>query len=156
AAERVGVISVDAAGGAQPATGTASPQGETRAIVALSLDDAVRLALERNLDIAVQRLTPQTYDFSLAAVYATYKPAVTSLLASQAATNPATTSLAGGLQAGSGVDVTQATYNAGIGQNLPKGGGTYGVFINNNRQTTTNRTTLFNPVYNANWSAQYT
>jgi outer membrane protein TolC len=157
AAERVGVVSVDSPGaGAQPATGTASSQGETRAIVALSLDDAVRLALERNLDIAVQRLNPQTYDFSLAAVYATYKPAVTSLLSSQAATNPATTSLAGGSQAGSGVDVTQATYNAGIGQNLPKGGGTYGVFINNNRQTTTNRTTLFNPVYNANWSAQYT
>ena len=150
AAERVGA-NVDRA---LPQS-VATSQADAQPSVALSMDDAVRLALERNLDIAVQRLTPQTYDFSLAGIYATYKPTVSSLLSSQGATNPATTSIAGGL-AGAGVDVTVDAFNAGIGQNIPKGGGSYAVFINNNRQTTTNTTFLYNPVYNANWSAQYT
>ena len=44
----------------------------------LRIDDAVARALERNLDIAVERLNPQTFDFSLAALYATYRPALTS------------------------------------------------------------------------------
>src|SRR5262245_28048520 len=34
----------------------------------LTLDGAVERALDRNLDLAVERLTPQTYDFSLAAL----------------------------------------------------------------------------------------
>ena len=44
----------------------------------LSLDDAIKLALDRNLDIAVQRLNPQTFDFSLASLQAVYKPTLTS------------------------------------------------------------------------------
>src|SRR5207247_551384 len=115
AAERVGA-NVDRA---LPQS-VATSQADAQPSVALSMDDAVRLALERNLDIAVQRLTPQTYDFSLAGIYATYKPTVSSLLSSQGATNPATTSIAGGL-AGAGVDVTVDAFNAGIGQNIPKG-----------------------------------
>ena len=40
--------------------------------VELTLDNAVERALDRNLDLAVERLNPQTYDFSLAALDATY------------------------------------------------------------------------------------
>jgi hypothetical protein len=32
----------------------------------LGLDEAVQLALDRNLDIKVERLTPQLFDYSLA------------------------------------------------------------------------------------------
>ena len=38
----------------------------------------VERALERNLDIAVERLNPQTFDFSLAALDANYRPTFTS------------------------------------------------------------------------------
>jgi outer membrane protein TolC len=154
AAERAGVIGESASAAARGAP--RAQEGPARATVAISLDDAVKLALERNLDIAVQRLNPQTYDFSLAGLFAAYKPTVVSQLASQGATNPAFTTIAGGQQAGAGVDVTLDTYNGGIAQNINKGGGSYLVLLNNNRQTTTNRTVLFNPVYNTNWSAQYT
>ena len=44
----------------------------------LSLDDAVKLALEHNLDIQVERLNPQTYDYSLAALQSTFQPSFTS------------------------------------------------------------------------------
>src|SRR5713226_5862364 len=42
----------------------------------LTLDDAVKLALERNLDIAVQRSNPEAFDLELASLKATYLPTV--------------------------------------------------------------------------------
>ena len=44
----------------------------------LTLADAVQRALERNLDISVERLNPQTFDFSIAALQANYRPNFTS------------------------------------------------------------------------------
>src|SRR6185503_10675874 len=55
---------------------TNPPQPGVR--VELTLDDAVKRALERNLDIAVERLNPQTYDFALAGLAANYRPTLTS------------------------------------------------------------------------------
>src|SRR5881392_1013757 len=68
AAERAGAPQTTAPA-AKAATGAAAPG------LALSLDDAIRLALDRNLDIAVQRLNPQTFDYSVASLVAFYKPA---------------------------------------------------------------------------------
>src|SRR4029453_12635188 len=42
--------------------------------VEVALEGAVERALDLNLDLAVERLTPQTYGFSLAALDATYHP----------------------------------------------------------------------------------
>ena len=44
----------------------------------LTLDDAIKLALDRNLDIAVQRLNPETFDYSIAGLQAIYKPTLIS------------------------------------------------------------------------------
>ena len=61
AAQRAGVDRADRGG--PVAAGQPAGQGD-RPTVQLTLDDAVKLALERNLDIAVQRLNPQTFDYS--------------------------------------------------------------------------------------------
>ena len=45
-----------------------APAGAVRPVVRLTLDDAVKFALERNLDIAVQRLNPQINDIAIASV----------------------------------------------------------------------------------------
>ena len=42
--------------------------------LALTLDDAVKLALERNLDIVVQRLNPQLQDIAMASAQASTTP----------------------------------------------------------------------------------
>ena len=39
---------------------------------------------------------------------------------------------------------------------VPWGGGSFTVALNNNRQTTTNATALYNPQFNTNWSGTYT
>jgi outer membrane protein TolC len=126
-----------------------------RPVVALTLDDAVRLALERNLDIAVQRLNPQTYDFSLAGLRATYMPTVTSTLNLQSVTNPSTQTISGAA-AGTGIVNDTTTFNGGISQNIPWFGGSFTLQLNNDKRETTSLTALFNPVFNTNWSAQLT
>jgi outer membrane protein TolC len=130
----------------------ASAQDQT---TALSLDDAVRLALERNLDIRVERLTPQLFDYSLAGLQSIYEPVFTSQIATQSTVTPSTSTIAGAAAA-SGITQGLSTFNAGLTQNLRWGGGGLTVLANNNRQTTTSRTTLFNPTYNTNYSVQYT
>src|SRR6478609_8597920 len=53
---------------------TAAPQAsEPGATLRLTVDDAIKLALDRNLDIAVQRLNPQTFDYSIAGLQSFYK-----------------------------------------------------------------------------------
>jgi outer membrane protein TolC len=126
-----------------------------RPVVQLSLEDAIRLALDRNLDISVQRLNPQTFDFSLAGLRATYRPTLTSTVAQQSNTNPSTQTIQGAA-AGTGITQGQATYNAGLAQNIRWGGGSFALSLNNNRQTTTSPTALFDPAFNTNWAATYT
>jgi outer membrane protein TolC len=142
----------------QPSVGDSQPTqvvSPARATVSLTLDDAVRFALERNLDIAVQRLNPQISDISYASIRSVYHPSLTSTLASQSTTNPSTTTISGSTQAGAPVDATLSTFNGGIAQSVPWGGGSFAVTLNNNRSTTTNLTNFFNPRYDTNWSGSF-
>ena len=54
----------------------------------LTVDDAVARALDRNLDIAVQRLVPQVFDLNLAEQLAFYRPTLSSTFSSTASTTP--------------------------------------------------------------------
>lgn len=144
--------------GAPAGTSAASPtagQGDARPQLALTLDDAVKLALDRNLDIAVQRLNPSTFDYSIANLSSAYRPTLTSTVSRQSTTNPSTQTISGAA-AGTGIENLVNTYNGGVAQNIRWGGGSVAVTLNNNKQSTTSLTALFNPAYNTNWSAQYT
>ncbi len=128
---------------------TAPPPPGTN--VDLTLDEATTRALERNLDIAVERLNPQTFDFSIAALDASYLPTFTSNvgLRSQSQFPRSQT-------AGADMLVTETfTGNSGIAQNVKWGGGSFAVTFNNNRQKQTDLFATRNPVLNANLNAIY-
>ena len=150
AAERIGAGQIASGDPLQ------TPAQGSGAVVRLSLDDAVKLALDRNLDIAVQRLNPQTFDFSIAALQANYKPALTSQLATNSVLNPPTNTLQGVPGGEKGITNSTTTGNGGITQNLRWGGGGYALTLNNNRQTTNSTTSTLNPAFNTTYSAQYT
>jgi len=141
--------------GGQPANVPQPAAGDSRPVVRLTLDDAVKFALDRNLDISVQRLNPQINDIAYASIRAIYHPSLISTLATQSQTNPANTTLAGGAQAGAPVVAGVSTYNGGVSQNVPWGGGSYALTLNNNKQTTTSLNVLYNPTFNTNWSASF-
>jgi outer membrane protein len=128
---------------------------QARPKVSLTLEDAVKFALERNLDIAVQRLNPEINDIAIASIRSVYHTSLTSTLGTQATTNPTTSTLSGGQTQGAGVDTTLNTFNGGVAQSVPWGGGSFSVTLNNNRQTTSSLNTLYNPTFNTNWSGAY-
>jgi outer membrane protein TolC len=112
----------------------------------LSLDDAVKLALEHNLDIQVERLNPQTFDFSIAALDASFRPNFTSTFTnsnqvtlpnSQLTTNAAS------------IETGNVLWNTGIAQSLKWGGSSYAIGFNNRRTDSSNQFTTRNPSYNS-------
>jgi outer membrane protein len=128
---------------------TVPPQPGTR--VELTLDDAVQRALERNLDIAVERLNPQTYDYTLAGLAANYRPTFNSNFGLRSQTSFSRSQTAGG-----DVLVTDTmTGNSGVSQAVKWGGGSFAVAWNNNRQAQSDLFATRNPVLNTTFSAAY-
>ena len=120
--------------------------------VDLTLEDAIARALERNLDLVVQRLNPLVFDLSLAQQLAFYRPTVNANVSNSSRTTPASTQLDGGQT----VISDTATVNGGLDQAVQWGGGNYTVNWNNNRSASTNAFASFNPSYRATVQASYT
>ena len=123
----------------------------------LSLDDAIERALDRNLDIAVQRINPLVQDLGIASANAAFLPLFQSGFGLNRATTPTRTQLDGGRLGGSSAVITdRGNYDVGIGQQLKWGGGQYDVGWDSNRLESTSRFSSFNPSYGANMSLGYT
>jgi len=120
--------------------------------VDLTLQEATTRALERNLELAVERLNPQTFDLNIARIRAAYRPTATSQFGQRAVVQPPTNQLNGG----NIVQNDTTTYNAGIAQSLPWGGGTVQFLFNNNKQVTSNIFANFNPTFTSNFNFQMT
>ena len=118
----------------------------------LTLDDAIQRALDRNLDIAVERINPQVFDLTLAQQEAFYQPIFGFNVDATSRTNPSATQLDGG-------DVTETdTTNLDVTLSRPVrwGGGALSVGFGNNRQSTTNAFSSFNPSFRSVFASQYT
>ena len=119
--------------------------------VNLTLDEATARALERNLDIAVERLNPQTFDFAVAALNATYLPTFQSNFGMRSQSQ-----FPRSQTAGADMLVTETlTGNSGIAQNVKWGGGSLSLNFNNNRQKQSDLFATRNPVLNTNFNALY-
>lgn len=119
--------------------------------VALTADEAVARALERNVTLSQQRLTPQTFDYALAATYAFYRPNLNSTVSTQSATTLARQTIEGGVRTNSDT----AIWNAGVAQNMRWQGGSYQVNWNNNRIASNQNNNIYNPAYSAGFQAIY-
>jgi outer membrane protein TolC len=96
----------------------------------LSVDEAVRLALEQNLSLQVQRLNPQIQDLNTDQVRTAWTPTISSTISDNSSTNPVSSFL-------SGASSQLVTKNLGVtvqeNQFLPWGGGNYNVTWANGR-----------------------
>src|SRR4051812_9923232 len=119
---------------------------------AIALEEAVTLALEKNLDIQVAKLDPQAADFLVAGVRNTYRPSFNSTLGLRDAYALPTSTLNGGTKVNNGT----RTYNFGLAQTVSKFGGSYTVNWTNSRVETSNSFSTFNPSFQTNLIAAYT
>jgi outer membrane protein len=129
---------------------------DTRPRVPLTLEDAVKRALENNLDIAVQRIDQQTYDVSIASLRSVYSPTINSMVSTETQKTAATSTISGATSTGATISSDTAIFGAGISQQVPWRGGSFSLGMNNLRRSTNSLNATFNPQYNGSVNAQYT
>jgi outer membrane protein len=117
----------------------------------IRMADVVALALDKNLDIAVERLNPQSVDLQIAAIKNQYQPVANSAIGQRAQMRLPNSLLNGGQR----VNNDTTTYNFGITQDVRKYGGTYTVQFNNSRVETTDAFSNFNPSYTTGLTFSY-
>ena len=118
----------------------------------ISIDEAVALALENNLDLQVDRIAPQIRDLNVAEARTGYTPVFRTNIDWNDQTQPPASLLAGNA---SQIVGNNSSYDFGFG-GLNQWGGNYNVAFNNARATTNNIFTNFNPQLASNVSASYT
>jgi outer membrane protein TolC len=120
--------------------------------VPMTLDEAVKHAIDNNLELAVERLNPQTFDLTLASLRAAYKPVATSSIGRRDNVRPPTSLLNPGSP-----NVSTTTYNSGITQNMQWGGGVASLTFNNNTVASPNDLLAqFDPQFNSSYLFAYT
>ena len=139
-------------GQAQPAPAqqrSLEERAEARPVIQLTVEQAVKMALENNIELSIERLNPALQDLSLAQTAGAYRPTLNSTL--NASSNmPLPTSLLNG-----GVKVTNETANANVGvvQTLPWFGTNYTAAFNNSRTNTTSTFATLNPQFTTQLTA---
>ncbi|MEW6321346.1 MAG: TolC family protein [Acidobacteriota bacterium] len=136
---------------AQTAVGQAPApaQGPTRR---LSIDEAVALALEQNLDLQVERINPQVQDFAIAVARSGWVPTVQTSLNNRTTDSPPDSFLSGA----TGV-LTDKRFASSVGvQQLLPWGGSYTASWDSGRFETNNNFSSFNPRLSSNVSLNYT
>ena len=122
-------------------------RAQDRPILDLTVDDAVKRALENNADIAVEKYNPQSSLESIRSAEGYYDPYLYGSLNKNRSTNPQSNAFAGGDKVTNTTDI----WNFGLSQALPTGG-VFSLGFNNNKQDTNSVFTTFNPTYNSSLS----
>jgi outer membrane protein TolC len=135
----------------QAAASQAAAQAPPDITRPLSIDEAVKLALEQNLGIQIQRIDPQISDVGVAQAKSFWSPQLNSAFSRQSQSQASTNSLAGGQTVDNGNFQSQV----GVNQQLPWGG-FYSATWNSQRFTSTSLIQNFKPLLSSNIFAQFT
>ncbi len=119
--------------------------------IQLTLQQAIEMALENNLDVVVSRLDTQVQAEGVASARGVYRPSVSAGFNNLDSRSPAQSQLIGANVLSS----TRTNYSLAWNQELATGGN-YNVSWENLRQTTNSAFSGFNPLYDAAVSAQVT
>jgi outer membrane protein len=145
-------VSVSGQGVSGGGTGQ-SPDGQSGSqTMKLSVDDAVAMALEQNLNLQVERVNPQVQEMSIASARAAWTPNLTSGFSDGSSNQPN-----GNIFSGTTTTQTNDNFQFSLGasQQLPWGAN-YSVSWNNARSKSNLLGNFTNPSLTANLSASYT
>ncbi|MGE5838217.1 MAG: TolC family protein [Acidobacteriota bacterium] len=128
------------------------PEVPGTTLLDLTLEQALQMALDKNLGLQAARMNPQIADYSLQSARAAFLPRYTTLYRINNATTPSTSRITGV------TNVTNNTqnFNATYAQLLPWHGGNLSANFTNSRAGTNNLDATLNPSFNAGLSFTYT
>ena len=128
----------------QPGTNTAT-------LREIRMEEAVSLALEKNLDIQVAKLEPQSVDFLIAGFTNQFYPVVASTVGQRDLFQLPTRTINGGTR----VSQATTTYNASISQEMKWFGGQYTLAWSNQRIASSDALATRNPLFTTGVTATY-
>jgi outer membrane protein TolC len=133
-----------------PAVEPPAAQEQTGPVRRLSVEEAVAMALEYNLGLRADQISPQIQDLNVASARAAFTPSLFSTVRTTSNQSPPDSFLAGAAET-----ITDERFNSSVGvqQNLPWGGGNYQVSWSGARRETT-AFTSFNPQLSSGLNAQ--
>ena len=130
---------------------------QARRVFDLTVDDAIERALDRNLDIAVERLNPQLRDMSVAEANSAFMPNLSSSFDVGHSLRPSQSQLDGtGQLTRRAIDSERGNAVLGLEQSVRWYGGRYSIDWNNARTETNNVFFSYNPSYTSNVALSYT
>ena len=132
------------------ATAQNAAQQSTEIVRRLTMDEAVKLALEQNLGIRIQRIDPQIQDVGVMQAKSFWAPSLISGVSKQSQSQQATSALSGGATS---IENSSFGTQAGINQQLPWGA-SYSATWNSSRFSTTNLFNNFFPQLNSTLNLQ--
>src|SRR5690606_24653612 len=132
--------------------GTPSVTQPTGPTMNLTEEEAVSRAIERNLTLVSERITPQTWDFTLAATRAAYAPTINSSVSNQNANTPVSNVFEGSARTTS----TNQAWSGGMSKQMWRGGGNYSINWTNSRNETSSSNSTCNPCFNSGLQASFT
>lgn len=118
----------------------------------LTLDQAIQIALDHNLNLQSAKLNPLIQDYSLVSARAAFRPSITGSFSNNHSSNPVTSSLDG---AKTTVTNISQSYRTGLSERLPWYGGQLSLSFNNGRSSTNNVNSIRNPTFSSSFSANY-
>jgi hypothetical protein len=136
----------------QPAPSPIGPILQTGPTVNLTEQEAVARATEKNLTLISGRITPQTWDYTMAATRATYAFNLTSSLANNNANTPTSNIFEGGAS----TTTQQQSWSGGLNKQMWYGGGNYTLQWTNSRTETSSSNSTCNPCFNAGLQRVFT
>jgi outer membrane protein TolC len=118
----------------------------------LTIEDAVQRAREKNIDIAVAKITPRLTDFTIAGLEANYRLNLTAATNSQKSSRFPTSTI-------QGISTITPTYSegwsSGLAKNMWWGGGSWQLSFTNTRTNQQATNAIRNPTFQSGLSATY-
>ncbi|HEX5890092.1 MAG TPA: TolC family protein [Pyrinomonadaceae bacterium] len=123
--------------------------------VPLSLNDAIKRALENNNEIEVARDDVRFAETQLRSLEGVFDPVFSITPQYDKRISPQQSSLGGGAQTGT-TSTTTYSWNPGVVKQFGRGGGNYFLQFDNQYTNTSNSFSLLNPFYSSNLSLSFT
>ena len=121
----------------------------------LTLNEAIRRALENNNDIEVARDDVRIAETQLRALHGVFDPVLTFTPEINNSVRPVVNIFGGAGQSGT-VSVTDYNNDVSVSKQFGRGGGNFTYFFNNTREKTSATNTTLNPFYSSNQGLQFT
>ncbi|MDX6383175.1 MAG: outer membrane protein [Blastocatellia bacterium] len=125
-------------------------------VVSLSMNDAIKQALQNNNDIEVSRDDVRFAETQLRSLYGVYDPVFSVTPQIIKNVTPQTSSFLGGGGAAGTTSVTTFNLGPSLSKQFEKGGGFYTLTFNNSRTSTSSTNSSLSPFYSSNLSLQFT